>query len=217
MRAMLWRPVLVAAMGTVVIATGGQATDRMLGLVPSDGVAMLVNQFSVRAGTTITGAQFANNDRATLFPSVVLLRGSLGSVSEGTVIASVANVQESSGGGVTVLWPTPVVVSEAGTYYVAVRIPAGPGKQAIGRGPAIGAIVSIEFGLAADAPEVGISVYDVSGRLVRALVLGAFDRGAHSIAWDGRDGGGADAAVGVYFVRLQVGRDVLNQKVLLAR
>src|SRR5439155_26164657 len=85
------------------------------------------------------GVQFTNNDPATVYPSVVLVRGPLGSMSEGTTVASAANVQEISGGIVTVIWSAPVVVSEAGTYYVGVRVPAGPGKQGIGHGPALGA------------------------------------------------------------------------------
>ncbi len=139
MRSMPWKPVLVAMIVCVAQPRASLAVDRMVGLVPSDGVGRFVKEFSVGAGTTIAGAQFANNDAATVFPSVVLIRGPLGDLSEGPTVASAANVQETSLGVVTVSWSTPVFVTEAETYLVAVQIPAGPGKQGVGRGPALGA------------------------------------------------------------------------------
>lgn len=131
--------ILMAVLLCSAVVSGASAVDRMVGLVPSDGVGMFVKEFSVSAGTTITGAQFANNDPATEFPEVLLVRGPLRSISAGTTVASATNVRESSGGVVAVTWSTPVVVSQAGTYYVTVRIPAGQGKEGAGRGAAIGA------------------------------------------------------------------------------
>jgi len=49
--------------------------------------------------------------------------------------------------------------------------------------------------------EVRVKVYDVAGRVVRTLFDGAQGAGRHSIVWDGRDGAGSAAAVGIYFVR----------------
>jgi len=46
-----------------------------------------------------------------------------------------------------------------------------------------------------------LRVYGVDGRLVRVLVSGPFAAGAHGVTWDGRDGGGAPAPPGLYFVR----------------
>jgi hypothetical protein len=100
---------------------------------------MLVKSFAVDAGTTIMGVRFENNDPATVFPEVVLLRGPLEALGEETALASAANVRETSGGVVAVTWTTPVVTGEAGTYYVGVCPPAGPGKQGLGVGPALGA------------------------------------------------------------------------------
>lgn len=50
---------------------------------------------------------------------------------------------------------------------------------------------------------VRASVYDVRGRLVRALRPGRLEAGPHVLTWDGRDGGGRSAAAGVYFVRVE--------------
>jgi endonuclease I len=63
--------------------------------------------------------------------------------------------------------------------------------------------------LAYDLPRggrVGLRIYDISGRLVRALVSGAVQgAGHHSIEWDGRDDAGAVAVPGLYFSRLEAG------------
>ena len=84
--------------------SNGNAGERMVGLVPTDGVAMFVKTFHVDAGTTITGVQFVNNDPAIVFPAVVLVVGAEGCLAGGTTVASAANVQEDSGSLVTVMW-----------------------------------------------------------------------------------------------------------------
>ncbi|NOT33217.1 MAG: M20/M25/M40 family metallo-hydrolase [Candidatus Eisenbacteria bacterium] len=62
---------------------------------------------------------------------------------------------------------------------------------------------------------VGLAIYDVRGRLVRSLVRGARDAGAHEVRWDGRDGAGALAATGVYFYRLETLGQVRARRLVL--
>jgi hypothetical protein len=50
---------------------------------------------------------------------------------------------------------------------------------------------------------VDVSIYDVHGRLVRQLVSGSLQAGAHQAWWDGRDRSGASVAGGVYFCRIK--------------
>ena len=50
---------------------------------------------------------------------------------------------------------------------------------------------------------VTMEIYDVSGKCVRSVSVGHMERGLHQARWDGRDSSGADAASGVYFVRLR--------------
>jgi hypothetical protein len=58
-----------------------------------------------------------------------------------------------------------------------------------------------------------VLIHDVTGRRVREL---AFPAGTRSAAWDGRSSGGAQAAPGVYFVRLaEAGNDAT--RVVLVR
>lgn len=119
----------------VAIVTGavgsGAGADRMVSVLPRDGVTRLVKEFSVGAGTTITGAQFESDGAATVFPFVELVRGPMDAISEVAVAASVANVVATTSGIVSITWSQPVAVTTSGTYYVAVCMPAGPGKLGV--------------------------------------------------------------------------------------
>jgi len=68
-----------------------------------------------------------------------------------------------------------------------------------------------------EAADVLLQVFDASGRLVRTLVRGTQPAGDHTAVWDGRDGAARPVAAGLYFSRLQVGHEVLTEKVILAR
>lgn len=60
-----------------------------------------------------------------------------------------------------------------------------------------------------------VTVHDARGRLVRTLVAGSREAGAHDIVWDGNDDGGRRVESGVYFVRADAGRGVVARKVAL--
>jgi hypothetical protein len=76
--------------------------------------------------------------------------------------------------------------------------------------------VTIPFQLAHDGP-VTLSIYDVSGRLVKTLADGWTSRGAHSVMWEGVGGSGERVASGVYFYRLTVGSRVETRKMVLLK
>lgn len=116
-----------------------RASQRMVGLVPTDGEAKLVKRFLVPAGTVVLGASFANNDCNTVFPEVALVWGAVSALSEGDVVASATGVQEVALGEVNVLWSEPIRTTQVSEYLVAVRLPAGYGRQGPGVGPGIGA------------------------------------------------------------------------------
>jgi hypothetical protein len=49
-------------------------------------------------------------------------------------------------------------------------------------------------------------VYDVRGRLVSTLLdAEQMEPGEQTVTWNGKDGAGADAAPGLYFLRLESG------------
>jgi predicted outer membrane repeat protein len=76
---------------------------------------------------------------------------------------------------------------------------------------------SIRFGLPA-AASVTLEIFDVAGRRVAALLDQAkLPAGWHEIIWDGRDGSGAEAASGIYLLRLSTGETALHRKLTLLR
>ncbi|HKW14425.1 MAG TPA: FlgD immunoglobulin-like domain containing protein [Candidatus Krumholzibacteria bacterium] len=75
---------------------------------------------------------------------------------------------------------------------------------------------AIRFTLAA-RQNVTLSVYDVSGRLVRTLVSGAQEMGTHSVTWDGRDSAGSTVSSGVYFYRLDAGKFSDTRKMVMLK
>jgi parallel beta-helix repeat protein len=71
-----------------------------------------------------------------------------------------------------------------------------------------------------DLPErryVRLTIHDVKGRLVRALVDTELPPRSHSLIWDGRDASGREVSGGVYFVRLEAGPNTETAKVVVAR
>jgi hypothetical protein len=75
---------------------------------------------------------------------------------------------------------------------------------------------TIRFALP-EAGAVHLTVYDVTGRVIRTLVDGTVEAGAHKIVWDGRDMVGREAASGVYIYRLVGNHEVLTKRMVLAR
>jgi hypothetical protein len=53
-----------------------------------------------------------------------------------------------------------------------------------------------------------VEIYDVSGRQVRRLDLGALEPRTHRVVWDGRDANGTVVADGVYLTRVVSGGEV---------
>ena len=69
-------------------------------------------------------------------------------------------------------------------------------------------------------PEGGpttLTVYSLSGQVVRRLIPGYLDAGTYEYGWDGRDGQGRPVGSGVYLYRLRAGDKTLVGKVTLLR
>lgn len=66
-----------------------------------------------------------------------------------------------------------------------------------------------------DRQEVRISLYSVSGQLVRSLVAGNLPSGRHTAHWDGRSDSGERVGSGVYIASMRVGSVDVVRKVLL--
>jgi len=81
--------------------------------------------------------------------------------------------------------------------------------------PAPGA-TGLSFRLGAAAP-ARLEMIDVTGRLVRTLVNGRVDAGAHQVNWDGMDDSGRPVASGIYFARFESSEGNATHKVVLTR
>ncbi len=75
---------------------------------------------------------------------------------------------------------------------------------------------SIEFQLS-ESVLAEMSVYNVLGQRVRLLFWGKANAGRRSLLWDGCDNTSKEVSAGVYFVKLQVGKDARIKKLLLIR
>ncbi len=69
----------------------------------------------------------------------------------------------------------------------------------------------------AEAGEVRVDLFAADGRHVRTLLEAARGTGPFEVTWDGTDGSGGRVASGSYFLRLQSGRVVDLEKVLLVK
>jgi uncharacterized repeat protein (TIGR01451 family) len=65
----------------------------------------------------------------------------------------------------------------------------------------------------ADQP-VDIGVYNVAGRLVKSLAKSTMPAGRHTATWNGTDEGGARVSSGVYFVRVRLGAETQQHRVI---
>ncbi len=65
------------------------------------------------------------------------------------------------------------------------------------------------------AADVNVVIYDVSGRLVRALHRGRLEAGSHEMRWDGTRGDGSRVRRGIYFYRAVTGEQSVARKMIL--
>jgi flagellar hook assembly protein FlgD len=65
--------------------------------------------------------------------------------------------------------------------------------------------------------EVDLKMYNVRGQLVRILVDGTREPGAHLVIWDGRSDKGREVAPGIYFYRFAGQGFVSTKKLVLLK
>jgi flagellar hook assembly protein FlgD len=64
---------------------------------------------------------------------------------------------------------------------------------------------------------VTLQIYDVTGRFVTELVNESRPAGHHSAMWNGTNASGDPVGSGVYFYRLNVGKQSLTKKMVLLK
>jgi hypothetical protein len=75
----------------------------------------------------------------------------------------------------------------------------------------------IRYDVPAPGGTVNLSVYDVSGRLVRTLVDAVQTAGRHSVRWNGKNGQGLSVASGVYFCLMTAPGFAEQRKLVIVR
>ncbi len=78
-------------------------------------------------------------------------------------------------------------------------------------------VTTISYDIPAGGANVNISIYDVSGRLVRELVHEHRQAGVSSVQWNGEDDRGQRVSSGVYFYRMRAGDFVETKKMVLLK
>jgi hypothetical protein len=76
--------------------------------------------------------------------------------------------------------------------------------------------VTVRF-RAAPTENITVRIMDLRGRLVSELYRGGGTGDWQHVIWNGRTGQGTAAASGLYLIRLENGKNALNQRVVLAR
>jgi hypothetical protein len=74
--------------------------------------------------------------------------------------------------------------------------------------------------IAFDLPEdagVKLTIYDVSGRVLRMIETAQLPAGRHEAHWDGRDNGGREVASGIYFYRLESENFSATRRMILVK
>lgn len=66
-----------------------------------------------------------------------------------------------------------------------------------------------------EASQVKLSIYNQRGQLVKQLVSEGKSAGTHTVSWDGRDAKGRKVSNGIYFARLNSGKDISQKKLIL--
>jgi len=77
-------------------------------------------------------------------------------------------------------------------------------------------MTEIAFAMPA-AGHVKVSVFDVSGRLVKVAADGEYEAGLNQVMWDGTNSVGAAVASGVYVYRLEVRNELLESRMVLLK
>lgn len=118
----------------------------------------------------------------------------------------------------------------AGDYALGGGFWFAPGAPVVGVDPALPVVFRVQPGrpnpftagtrLGFDLPHaaaVSVEVFDLMGKRVRSLLDARLPAGRHRVEWGGIDASGRAVGDGIYFVRVQAGREVATTKVVRAR
>jgi len=168
----------------------------------------------------VTGAEFEGSERFSLVdpfspiqvagdPAVFAVTfdddGAADGVYEATLTFSTADQADLGGAGPRADLVFTLVAEVDGGVLAGPTAPRPEVTRFLGATPnPFGPFTSLSFGMAESGP-VRVTVYDVSGRVVRTLVNATRREGIHRLSWDGRDRGGHPVGAGIYYVHFEAG------------
>ncbi len=75
---------------------------------------------------------------------------------------------------------------------------------------------TIGYGIA-KAAEVTFSIYNARGQVVRTINQGMKQPNNYKLSWNGLDDNGVECSTGIYFIRMQAGKDSFTRKAMLMK
>ncbi|MCE5248904.1 T9SS type A sorting domain-containing protein [bacterium] len=75
---------------------------------------------------------------------------------------------------------------------------------------------TIEF-VIPESGSVMVDIYTITGQKIRCLLSETLPAGKHAVVWDGKNEAGSAVSSGVYFVRLEAGKEFLSHRITLMK
>jgi len=75
---------------------------------------------------------------------------------------------------------------------------------------------TIKFVLSEDS-YVTLEVYNIKGAKVCTLVEGEYEAGFHNVLWNGTDDSGKPVSSGMYFYKMNTGKNIATKKMVLMK
>lgn len=184
-----------------VDANGDKLLDRVL-VFPTDAILALLEQSAAEDGPL--GLHYVTRMGESFIVPDLLALGTASGLTASVLepFASGANASDGAGGAAI---DASSDASDTGTTSTGVEgagsLPRVTRLSGIRPNP-FAFSTTIAFDVARPS-RVRIAVYDPLGRLVRTVEDGVRNAGQHVVVWDGRDGDGARARAGIYFIRFE--------------
>ena len=77
-------------------------------------------------------------------------------------------------------------------------------------------LTTIDYEISIPA-DVKIEVYNNRGQLVRNFILGYKEQGSYKLTWEGEDNNGCLCSSGIYYIRMQAGKEIYIKKAVLLK
>ncbi|MDD2229135.1 MAG: FlgD immunoglobulin-like domain containing protein [Candidatus Cloacimonetes bacterium] len=75
---------------------------------------------------------------------------------------------------------------------------------------------TISYGLA-KAADVNINIYNARGQIVRTFTEGTKAANSYRLVWNGKDNNGRECSTGIYYIKMQAGKDSFTRKAVLMK